>query len=140
MACPWPGLSPAWNGLPIRLTIGLTRSNAGVGQASMMASVALSAPAVPPDTGASMNSMPAAPRVAATACAALMPIVEVSITVLTRLGEVAAISLATAWLTLPSGRERMMMSACLASSALLLATVVPFGARSVLTASATTTG
>ena len=77
---------------------------------------------------------------AATACAALMPMVEVSITVLTRRGEVAAISLATAWLTLPSGSDRMMMSACLASSALLLATVAPGGARSVLTASATTTG
>ena len=66
--------------------------------------------------------------------------VEVSITVFTRRCEAAAISLATAWLMLPSGSERMMMSACWARAALLLATVVPGGARSVLTASATTTG
>ena len=69
-----------------------------------------------------------------------MPMVEVSITVLTRRGVAAAISLATAWLTLPSGSERMTMSACSATSALLLAMVAPGGARSVLTASATTSG
>ena len=104
----------------------------------MMASVALSAPAVPPDTGASTNAMPAFVSVAATASAALMPMVEVSITVLALRGEAAAISRATASLTLPSGSERMMVSACAATSALLLAILAPAGARSVLTASATT--
>jgi hypothetical protein len=104
----------------------------------MMASVALSAPAVPPETGASTKAMPALPRMAATASAALMPMVEVSITVFTLRGLAAAISRATAWLTLPSGSERMIVPASAATSALLLATRACGGARSVLTASATT--
>ena len=43
-----------------------------------MASVALSAPAVPPDTGASTNAMLAAPRISATLRAAAMPMVAVA--------------------------------------------------------------
>jgi len=104
----------------------------------MMASVALSAPAVPPETGASTYSMPAAARISAALRAAAMPMVEVSITVFTLRDGAPASSRATAWLTLPSGSDRMTVPARAATSALLPATVAPWGARSVLTASATT--
>ena len=106
----------------------------------MMAIVALSAPAVPPDTGASTNSMLAAARTAATASAALMPMVDVSITVLTRRDLAAASSRATASDTAPSGSDRTIVSARAATSALLLAMAAPGGARSVLAASAITSG
>ena len=104
----------------------------------MMASVALSAPAVPPETGASTYSMPAAARISAAPLAAAMPMVEVSITVLTLRAEAPASSRATAWLMLPSGSDRMTVSASAATSALLPTIFAPVGARSVLTASAIT--
>ena len=68
------------------------------------------------------------------------PMVEVSITVLTLRSGAAASSRATACETLPSGSERMTVVARAATSALLLAMPAPGGARSVLTASATTSG
>src|SRR5258706_13861210 len=101
----------------------------------MMAMVALSAPEVPPETGASMYSTPAAASREAQASAALMPMVDVSITVLTRRDLDAANSRATASDTLPSGSDRMTVSVFAATSALDLATLPPAGARSVLTAS-----
>ena len=82
--------------------------------------------------------MPAAASRAAHASAALMPMVEVSITVLTLRSGAAASSRATASDTFPSGSERMMVAARAATSALLLAMPAPGGAFSVLTASATT--
>jgi hypothetical protein len=106
----------------------------------MIAIVALSAPDVPPETGASTKAMPASAKCAAIAWAACGPMVEVSMTDLTlRLGA-AASSRATARDTLPSGRERMTVSALWAISALDVAILAPSGARSVLTASAITSG
>ncbi len=69
-----------------------------------------------------------------------MPMVEVSITVLTLRGLAAASSRDTASDTLPSGSDRMTVSAFPATSALVLAIVAPGGAFSVFTASATTSG
>jgi uncharacterized protein YlxW (UPF0749 family) len=69
-----------------------------------------------------------------------MPMVDVSITVLTRRDLAAASSRATASDTVPSGSDRITVSAFSATSALLLAMVAPGGARSVLAASAITNG
>jgi len=66
--------------------------------------------------------------------------VDVSITVLAWRSGAVASSRATVCETTPSGNERKMVAARTATSALFWAMLAPFGARSVLAASATSSG
>ena len=92
------------------------------------------APAVPPETGQSWKAMPAPPSRAAVSSAALMPMVDRSMTLDVRRLLAAMISSATLATTGPSGRLRNTTSAAVATAAVLAAGSLCSGARSLVPA------
>ncbi len=105
------------------------RSHAASLPPYMTAKVRARAPAGPPETGASMKSMPPTPSSLSTSRAAWGPMVEVSITWVTTEPAASQISAATEVDTAPSGRLRTTTSAFEATSPTLSTNRADAGAR-----------
>ena len=92
--------------------------------------VPATAPARPPLTGASMNSIPEPSSAAAMASAASTPVVDMLISALTRRTSAAATAFATSSEAAPSGTQTKTTSQARAMSSMLPAGTAPSGARS----------
>ena len=85
MVWPMPGFSPMTKTLPNTASASLTSAISAEGPDTITASVPFSAPATPPETGASICTMFFFASVAATSMATREPVVERSMKRLTRL-------------------------------------------------------
>ena len=104
--------------MPIASSAGRSPSHTSFGPEVITASVPLTAPATPPDTGASIAVMPRAASPAATAFATRGPVVERSTKVFTREpDEIPSLPSTTSSTTAGTGRLAITISAREATSA-----------------------
>ena len=127
MVWPMPGRSPMKNTGPKFFSMGSSSLKSAFGQATITASVPLTAPATPPLTGASTAVMPFAASAAAISRAAVAPVVERSSTVLTLVPAMTPSAPSATLRTIGgSGRLRSTVSTAEATAAGDAAALAPF--------------